>query len=192
MGLCNSSEDADVAAQMRSFYNDPKTRAKAMEGMWRSFDRQFAEYFPKHLDDADMEVKRQAIWGTGYMGLGGEAGKLRTLFDDDELRQDSLFAYALSVPGDISRGRVRGMLRKIDEAAGGLSQGETELVKIALDQRLVMHRMEPVFSEEHEHEEWHEEAEPEKPAEGAVSKPAERNGPCPCGSGKKYKKCHGG
>lgn len=189
VGLCNSSEEPDVAARMRGFYKDPKTRAKAMEAMWRSFDRQFADYFPKHLDDPDVEVKRQAVWGTGYMGLGAEAGKLRKLFDDDELRQDSLFAYALSVPGDISRGRVRNVLRKIDEAAGGLTQGETELVKIALDQRLVMHRLEPVFSEEHE--DWHEEAEPQKAAEAAVSVQVTRNDPCPCGSGKKYKKCHG-
>ncbi len=190
VGLCNSSDDPEVSARMRTFYGDPKTRAKAMEAMWRSFDRQFAEYFPKHLDDADLEVKRQAVWGTGYMGLAAEAGKLRKLFDDDELRQDSLFAYALCVPGDISRGRVRGMLRKIDEAAGGLSQGETELVKIALDQRLVMHRLEPVFSEEHEHEDWNEDVEPVT-APPAPSAPVGRNDPCPCGSGKKYKKCHG-
>lgn len=192
VGLCNSADDPDVAARMRAFYSDPKTRAKAMEAMWRSFDRQFAEYFPKHLGDPDVEVKRQAIWGTGYMGLADQAPKLSKLFDDDELRQDSLFAYALCVPGDITRGRVRGLLRKIDKVAGGLSQGETELVKIALDQRLVMHRLEPVFSEEHGDDEWQEEAEPVAAGPQAVpSKPAARNDLCPCGSGKKYKKCHG-
>jgi hypothetical protein len=163
VGLCNSSDDPEVAARMREFYEDPKTRAKAMEAMWRSFDKQFSKYFPKHLEDSDLDVRRQAIWGTGYMGLGDEALRLKRLFDDEELRQDSLFAYALCVPGEISRGRVRRLLRKVDDAAGGLTQGETELVKIALDQRLVMHRLEPVFSEEHEHglEDWTEEPKPQ-------------------------------
>lgn len=197
VGLCNASDDPEVSAQIRAFYGDAATRAKAMEAMWRSFDKQFALYFPKHLEDADMDVRRQAIWGTGYMGLGEEAPRLKNLFDNEELRQDALFAYALCRPGDMTRAKVRAMLQKIDEAAGGLSQGETELVKIALDQRLVMHRLEPVFAEEHEAEEWVEESDPtlEAPAMGKpeivpVVKPG-RNDVCPCGSGKKYKKCHG-
>jgi hypothetical protein len=160
-----------------------------MESMWRSFDKQFSKYFPKHLEDPDLDVRRQAIWGTGYMGLGDEAFRLKRLFEDDELRQDALFAYALCMPGEITRGRVRRLLKKIDDVAGGLSQGETELVKVALDQRLVMHRLEPVFAEEHDDEHHHDhdhapvpEPEPVKP---------KRNDPCPCGSGKKYKQCHG-
>jgi len=196
VGLCNFSEDPDVAARMRGFYDNPGTRAKALEAMWRSFDKQFASYFPRHLDDADIDVKRQAIWGTGYMGLGKEASRLEKMFDDEHLRQDALFGYALCMPGEISRGRVRRMLSKVDEAAGHLSAGETELVKIALDQRLVMHRLEPVFSEAHEDEhEFHDDAleEPVKPqpAQPAKSSTPGRNDPCPCGSGKKYKKCHG-
>ncbi len=108
VGLCNASEDPAVAKRMREFYADPETRAKAMEAMWRSFDRQFSDYFAKHLEDPDIEVRRQAIWGTGYMGLGTEASRLRTLFADDELRQDALFAYSLCVPAEISRGRAIG------------------------------------------------------------------------------------
>ncbi len=193
VGLCNSADEPEVARRMREFYAEPKTRAKAMEAMWRSFDRQFATYFPKHLDDADLEVKRQAVWGTGYMGLSAEASKLASLFDEDDLRQDALFAYALCVPGEIARGRVRGLLRKVDKVAGGLSQGETELVKIALDQRLVMHRLEPVFSEEHESEGWGEESEtaPAMQPTAAALATVGRNDLCPCGSGKKHKKCHG-
>lgn len=192
VGLCNSSDDPDVAALMREFYGNPKTRAKAMESMWRSFDKQFVEFFPKHLDDADIEVRRQAIWGSGYLGLSDQAPKLLKLLDEDDLRQDALFAYALAMPGDISRARVRGMLKKIDTAAGGLSQGETELVKIALDQRLIMHRLEPVFAEDEELDGVPElpAAKPEKPEATSGPKPA-RNDPCPCGSGKKFKKCHG-
>ncbi len=197
VGLCNSSEDADVAQWMRDFYQEPATRAKAMEAMWRSFDRQFTEYFPKHLEDPDLEIRRQAIWGTGYMGVGGEAGRLTALFDDSELRQDALFAYALCVPGEISRGRARRLLRKIDDAAGGLSSGETELVKVAIDQRLVMHRMEPVFSQLDEADDSEPDsaeaappAPPPAPALAGSAKPG-RNEPCPCRSGKKFKHCHG-
>lgn len=163
VGLCNATADPEVARSIREFYEDSPTRAKAMESMWRSFDRQFVAYFPKHLEDPDIEVRRQAIWGTGYAALGDEAYRVKRAFEDDVLRQDALFAYALCMPGEITRGRVRRLLKKIDDIAGGLSQGEAELVKIALDQRLVMHRLEPVFSEErndefdhdHEHDNHH-------------------------------------
>ena len=156
--------------------------------MWRSFDRQFADYFPRHLEDPDLETKRQAIWGIGYMGLGSYAGKLSSMIvEDEQLRPDALFAYSLSVPAEISRGRVRGLFRKIEDVAAGLSQGEIELVQLALDERLAMNGLDPVFSTEGEEEEAPE-SEPETAPPAAK---VGRNDPCPCGSGKKYKKCHG-
>jgi hypothetical protein len=194
VGLYNETEDPRVAARMREFYEIPELRAKALEAMWRSLDRQFAGYFPKHLDDSDPEIKRQAIWGTGYMGIGSEAGRIKAMFQDDEFRHDALFAYALCVPAEISRGRVRGIFRKIEDLADGLSAAEAELVETGLDHRLAMHGFEPVFAAEQEGddaEEW-DEREPEgpflvKPSPSKVG----RNDPCPCGSGKKFKKCHG-
>jgi uncharacterized protein YecA (UPF0149 family) len=78
------------------------------------------------------------------------------------------------------------LFRKIEDAAGGLSQGEMELVQVALDQRLAMHGLEPVFSDPDAWEKKDEELDPAP----AIAK-AGRNDPCPCGSGKKYKKCHG-
>jgi preprotein translocase subunit SecA len=104
------------------------------------------------------------------------------------------------MPGETTRGRVKGMLRKIDSIAK-LSQAETELVMFALDERLRLHGLAPVFeaelADEHDHE--HDLAPPspgpEPPAAALYSQmPAQktgRNDPCPCGSGKKYKKCHG-
>jgi hypothetical protein len=185
VGLAGKSEDPDVAQSMRAFYENPQSRAKALEAMWRSFDRQFADYFPRHLDDPDLETKRQAIWGIGYMALGSYAGKLSAMIvDDEQLRPDALFAYSLAVPAEISRGRVRGLFRKIEDVAGGLSQGEADLVQLALDERLAMNGLEPVFSVEGEEQ---EEPEPEPVPTAKVG----RNDPCPCGSGKKYKKCHG-
>jgi preprotein translocase subunit SecA len=95
-----------------------------------------------------------------------------------------LFAYALAMPGETTRGRVRGMLRKIDSITP-LTGYEAELVEFGLDERLRLHGLEPVFSVEGDEVE---------DAPAVVPEPAGkvgRNDPCPCGSGKKYKKCHG-
>ena len=70
--------------------------------------------------------------------------------------------------------------RKIDSLAT-LAPYEVELVEFALDERLRLEGLDPVFSLEDE-----EEQEPETEA----TKPG-RNDPCPCGSGKKFKKCCG-
>jgi hypothetical protein len=153
--------------------------------MARSFDRRFAAYPPKHLDDPDSEIKRQAIWGVGYLNIGSEASRLVPFFDEEEFRSDALFAYAIAVPGETSRGRIRALLRKVDEVAGGFKPDEEELIEVALDQRLMLHGKEPFFSaqdEEYEDLPELEEAPPVKPG---------RNDPCPCGSGKKFKKCCG-
>ena len=86
--------------------------------MARSFDKRFAAYPPKHLDDPDHAIKTQAIWGVGYLGLASEAPRLVELFDDDEFRTDALFAYALSIPGETSSGP-----RSRADEQGGRSRG---------------------------------------------------------------------
>ena len=82
---------------------------------------------------------RQALRGAGYFQLTRHADKIASYFDreDDfeDLREDALFAYALAMPGETTRGRIRGMLRKIDTIAH-LSSSEAELVMFALDERL--------------------------------------------------------
>ena len=100
------------------------------------------------------------------------------------MREDALFAYALAMPGETTRGRIRGMLRKIDTIAH-LSSSEAELVMFALDERLRLAGLDPVFAADAT-ESQEEPAAPAPPS----GKPG-RNDPCPCGSGKKYKKCHG-
>ena len=77
--------------------------------------------------------------------LSSEAPRLEELFDDEEFRSDALFAYALSVPGETSPGRVRALMTKVEEAAGGFREDEEDLVRIALDQRLMLHGKSPVF-----------------------------------------------
>jgi hypothetical protein len=123
----------------------------------------------------------------GYLNLSSEAPRLKAFFVDDELRSDALFAYALAVPGETSRGRIRSLMSKIYEAAGGFRPDEEALVEIALDQRLVLHGKKPVFSEDDSTD---DEDDDREEAPVVAAKPG-RNDPCPCGSGKKYKKCCG-
>jgi hypothetical protein len=183
IGLAEQSDDPAVYDAILSLYQDPRGRAKALKAMARSFDKRFAAYPPKHLDDPDSAVKTQAIWGVGYLSLAAEAPRLVELFEDDQFRTDALFAYALSVPGETSTGRVRALMKKVEDAAGEFREDEEDLVRIALDQRLMLHGKSPVF--------FPDEAE-EEDSETVVAPPKPgRNDLCSCGSGKKYKKCHG-
>lgn len=194
VGLAMEAKEPRVEAAIERLYALPEARAKALEAMWRSLDRSFAPYFPKHLDDSDPEIRRHAVFGVGYLGIYSEAHRLRAFFDDEELRFDALFAYALSVPAEISRGRIRSVLRKIEKETGELSQDEAELVMTALDERLAFHGMDPVFFPDTEEEmPLPEEPEPALLVGAAkTTEKAGRNDPCPCGSGKKFKKCCGG
>ncbi|MEN6602769.1 MAG: SEC-C metal-binding domain-containing protein, partial [Bryobacteraceae bacterium] len=122
---------------------------------------------------------------------GSEVARLQEYFDDEDFRADALYAYALAVPGETSHIRIPRLFRKIDELAGGLSAEEAFLVKTALNERLERHGLAPAFSMEtgEEPEDW----EDDEPEPEPVQPPAKvgRNDPCPCGSGKKYKKCCG-
>ncbi|MGH9585302.1 MAG: HEAT repeat domain-containing protein [Bryobacteraceae bacterium] len=148
VGLAAESDRNEVRAATEQLYGMPDGRAKAMEAMWRSLHPTFRNYFAKHLDDADVEVRRAAVWGVGYYGLRGELDRLRVLFAEEELRADALFAYALAVPADLSRGRMKGLLARIEKDAHGLSEMEEELVRTALDERLMLAGKEPFFSRE--------------------------------------------
>lgn len=185
VGLGRHSGDLPIRKHAEEFYRIPEARAAALAAMWTSMDRSFRPFFPPHLDDADPDVRKQAISGVGYLGIHSSAERLRELFDDEEFRPNALFAYALCVRGDLSSpARVHSLLSKIEGAAGGFAEEEKELVQLALDQRLILQNEKPVF-----HPEPGDELQPEPPAP-AITKVG-RNDPCPCGSGKKYKKCHG-
>jgi hypothetical protein len=145
VGLAAEADRNEVRAAITSHYEVPEGRAKALEAMWRSVHPSFRNYFAKHLADRDLEVRRSAVWGVGYYGLRSELDRLRKLFDDEELRSDALFAYALAMPGETSRGRMKAMLSRIEKDARGLSEMEEELVKTALDERLMLAGKEPVF-----------------------------------------------
>jgi hypothetical protein len=183
VGLAEQADNPAVYDAILSLYQDPRGRAKALKAMARSFDKRFAAFPPEHLNDPDPDVKTQAIWGVGYLALTSQAPRLVELFEDERFRTDALFAYALSVPGETSPGRVRALMKKVEEAAGEFREDEEDLVRIALDQRLMLHGKSPVFfPDESEEEESETVIAPPKPG---------RNDLCSCGSGKKYKKCHG-
>ena len=148
VGLAPEADRNEVRNAITDLYSQPEGRSKALEAMWRSMHPSFRENFARHLDDSDLEVRRGAIWGVGYYGLKAELTRLRKLFDDEELRSDALFAYALALPGETSRGRMKSLLTRIEKDAHGLSEMEEELVKAALDERLMLAGKEPVFRQE--------------------------------------------
>ena len=184
IGLAEQSDNVAVYQAILNLYQDPVSRAKALKAMARSFDKRFSAYPAKHLDDPDPAIKTQAIWGIGYLNLSSKAPRLVDLFNQDEFRTDALFAYALSIPGETSPGRIRALMEKVEKASGGFRDDEEDLIRIALDQRLMLHGKDPVFFPD----------EPEEDDESApviASHKPGRNDLCSCGSGKKYKKCHG-
>jgi hypothetical protein len=183
VGLYGFAEESEVRAAIEALYEEGGTaRAKAMEAMWRSLYKPFAKYFAAHLDEKDPAILHEALRGAGYFRLTTQADRIAKYFDNGDFRDDALFAYALAAPGETTRGRARGLLRKIDSITH-LLPGETRLVMFAIDERLRLQGLAPVFAAE-------EEPEPEEAKAPEAPKPG-RNDPCPCGSGKKYKKCHG-
>jgi hypothetical protein len=148
VGMAPEADRAEVRKAIVDLYAIPNGRAKALEAMWRSVHPAFRDYFAKHLSDADLEIRRGAIWGVGYYGIRSELDKLRQLFDDQDLRSDALFAYALATPTDVSRSRMKGLFARIEKDAHGLSEMEEELVKAALDERLLLAGKEPVFRDQ--------------------------------------------
>jgi hypothetical protein len=192
LGLASDADKPPVRQYTERFYEAPETRAAALGAMWRSLDRGFGTFLLRHLEDSDAGVKQESIIGCGYLGVHEAANRLRKLFRDTDVRSDAIFAYALCVRSEISRGRVRGLLRTIEVAAGGFTESEEELVKVALDERLLLNGHKPVFYPERHagHVSAPDEPEPMDAPPAAAAK-AGRNDPCPCGSGKKYKKCCG-
>jgi hypothetical protein len=188
VGLYGVADRDDVLKGIEALYESGgHGRAKALEAMWRSLWEPYSKYFPTHLEDKDPSIVREALRGAGYFRLVKYADKIAKYFDAEEpyhrLREDALFAYALAMPGETTRGRIRGMVRKIDSITP-LTDFEKELVEFALDERLRLAGLQPVFSAESEEE-------PEPEPTPAPAQKVGRNDPCPCGSGKKYKKCHG-
>jgi HEAT repeat protein len=146
VGLSPEADRNEVRQAMEELYKLPESRSKALEAMWRSVHPSFRDYFPKHLSDPDLETRRNAIWGVGYHSIRSEMDKLRGFFEDDDLRMDALFAYAMTLPGEVSPARMKAMLSRVEKDAKGLSEEEEILVMAALDERLVLAGKKPYFA----------------------------------------------
>jgi hypothetical protein len=143
-----SREDGGAFDQTaKELYGIPEARAKALEAMWRSLDRSYADYFVRHLDDPDSEVQRMAIRGVGYCQVRGEVNHLKEFFDDEDVREDALFAYAMAAPADPTPSRMRSLFNKID-AEASLNDEERELVALALDERMMLAGKDRIFFQE--------------------------------------------
>jgi len=146
IGLALEADRNEVRQAMLDLYALEAARAKALEAMWRSIHPSFRDYFPKHLSDADLDTRRAAIWGVGYYAIRSELDRLRGFFEDEELRADALFAYAMTIPGDPSPSRMKALLNRIEKDAHGLTEEEQHLVMTAIDERLALAGKQPYFA----------------------------------------------
>ncbi len=170
-------------------YDRAETRAAAVEAMWRTRSRRYLPQIAAALKSGDPAVAREAIYAVGVLPAEELALELVPFFQHDDLREAALFSYALAVRHETTPKSVRRLFEKIAERAGGLSGEEEEEVAHALDMRLAREGYRPMFFPE---EDEFEEEDLEAPGAGpAKSEKVGRNDPCPCGSGKKYKKCCG-
>ena len=182
VGLASLGGYSKLGAAILDFYHGfPGERANVLKAMWRCHEKAYGKYMLEGLDSPDQEIQEQAILGIGNLALSSSADRLEVFFADDRQRAAALFSYALASPGETSRARMKSLFSKIDKLADGLDDEEAGLVEAAIDQRLAIHGLQPVFHVEEE--------EPEPKA--AVAAKTGRNDPCPCGSGKKFKKCCG-
>jgi SEC-C motif len=172
-----------VIEAIETGYSDPVHRAKALEAMWRSFDRRWVDRPPRHLDDPDIDVRRQAMLGVGYFQLRAEANRLEVFFEDPDLRDDAIYAYALAAPAEDNRFGLRQLEKRIEKLAGPLTEDEVRTLEDALGTRLSMAGRGGAASQSPA-------ASPAVPVPPPAAKVG-RNDPCPCGSGRKYKKCCG-
>ncbi len=197
VGLAQSGDmDDALRSAIVALAEKPETRVLALRAMWRSMDRRFGGVVVRFLNDPEFEVRREALAAAGWLNITSQVGAIEKAMSDADLRDVALHSYALAAPGETSPARMRSLFRKIESLAGGLSEDEAHIVGVALDFRLQMQGYEPQFTEDEQ--EWGEEAEEEESGdldEGVEIDPPPakvgRNDPCPCGSGKKYKKCCG-
>ncbi len=184
-------EDEALQRLILEFYERPEAREQAVKAMWHSGDRRFESRIPEALGDPDLGVRRQAVTAAGMFGMVALLGRIESLFEDEDLRDAALYAYSLAAPGPVTPARMRAIYARIEDLAGSLDEKEGVIVGKALDDRLEAHGQPPVFQNEESREGEEEDTSQEAGAVSTALAKVGRNDPCPCGSGKKYKKCCG-
>ena len=195
VALASLNKYSRLKEALLDFYHSfPEQRPRVIKAMWRTLDKTWAKYIVEAVGSDNDDVREQAVLGIGNLTLSSEVDKLERLFGHERLRPAALYSYALAAPGETSRPRMKSLITLIEKLADGLDDEEVELVESALDERLAIRGLKPIFHVEddhdHAHDHHHDHQHDHKPVEAAVPKVG-RNDPCPCGSGKKYKKCHG-
>jgi hypothetical protein len=84
----------------------------------------FHYYFPKQRDDLDPETRRYAVWGVGYHSISSGMEKLRSFFEDNELRMDALFSYAMTLPSEVPPARMKAMYQDLKRTSRAEQRGE--------------------------------------------------------------------
>jgi len=173
-----------VRRLIAAFYESTATKAAALEAMWRTRDSAYESYMSPNLRHDNLDIRREAVHGVAVYPISSSAIELVPLFEDAELREEALFAYAIAAPAKVNPKSMLRFFDEIERKAGGFDAGEYHTVATALDRRLEIEEFDPVFLPGEEGE-----------GEDLISAPAGtkvgRNDPCPCGSGKKHKKCCG-
>jgi HEAT repeat protein len=172
----------EVHRAILDFYNRPATRARALQAMALTQESRYEEYFRDNLDDPDDIVNMQAMFGIGCLEMESEAPRLIPYFQHEDLRSEAMPCYALAAACEPTRAGLRRLYKKIDKLAGGLSGDEDSSVKGALNRRAERYEFDPIYDDDGV-----------ELLDSPVIIPVKvgRNDPCPCGSGKKYKKCCG-
>ncbi len=195
VGLAIAGNSPEVEARILVCYESEQGRAAALEAMWRTLDPKFKKYFGPNLRSEDHRVRREAIQGVGAFPIPELAIELVPAFNDEDFRDDALFSYALAVPGTLTPKSANKFFDRIEDKAGGMTEAESEAVAIALDRRLEREGYRAHFFPDDEEDEdgghEHHHHAPKHFDEPVRSEKIGRNDPCPCGSGKKYKKCCG-
>jgi hypothetical protein len=190
IALAPPASDEALQPLLMAFYEHEVTRPAALEAMWRSFDARYRKYFAANLRHEDDDIARQAIQGVGLIPLPDLCLELVPMFDHPVLREEVLVSYALTLKAGITPKSVSRLFDRIEEKAGGMTEEESEAVAFALDRRLEMEGYRPFFFPPDEDDE-HDHGDAPVPVEPVRTDKVGRNDPCPCGSGKKFKKCCG-
>ncbi len=177
IGLSSAVDPKLLLPHIQIVYDDETMRAKALEAMWRTESRIFEPYITRHLDDEDSDIREEAIYGVGFLGLPGELKRLEALFTHEQFRSDALFSWILAAPAENNRIGMKQLRKRLEELAGGFSEDDEEIVDAAIQIRT------------HRAGKDAESLAPEQPKPAAAK--VGRNEPCPCGSGRKHKKCCG-
>lgn len=147
MGMAIVDPDEYVIQSILELYDLDETQTEALDAMWRTVDPVFSDVFLKHLDDPDPKRRENAIIGVGRLGIKSALGRLESMFES-EFRAVALASYAMATPTKVTPAYIRRVFRKVEQLAGGLDPEETELVQMALDNRLRQHGQTPVFEVE--------------------------------------------